>query len=164
MSWRLSGQAAGLRMLSVRFARPMLPPATALSGRVLPSGSENMPFEFPVPIPGTQHFGRRRRLAEPVHRVSRRLGPPTPWRPPLRYADRSNSMSMPNDPNLSKAPVVEAVIEIKTRMAQAVGADTFAAFCSTPMRLLQTTQHIQSSTCAWTTRPGNGWCKARAMA
>jgi len=45
---RLSGQAAGLRLPSVRFTRPMLPPATALSGRVLPSGSESMPFDFPI--------------------------------------------------------------------------------------------------------------------
>ena len=49
MPGRLSGQAAGLQLLSVISASPKLPSKTALSARVRPSGPENMPFEFPIP-------------------------------------------------------------------------------------------------------------------
>ena len=42
--------------------------------------------------------------------------------------DASKLTPMPNYPNLSKAPVVEAIIEIKVRMAQPVGADIYDAF------------------------------------
>ena len=48
MSRRLSGQAAGLPLPGVRLARPKPLPRSALSGRVRPSGPENMPFENPT--------------------------------------------------------------------------------------------------------------------
>ncbi len=53
MSRRLSSQAAGLPLLSVRSVRPALPPklpdAQPLSGRARSNKPENMPFEKPTP-------------------------------------------------------------------------------------------------------------------
>ena len=47
MPWQLSGQAAGLRLPSVRLASPQLTSRSAPSSRIRPSRHKNRPFEFP---------------------------------------------------------------------------------------------------------------------
>ncbi len=51
--------------------------------------------------------------------------------------------AMPNYPHLNKAPVVEAVIELRTRLARPVGPAVFKAFRERLQPRYQKAQHIQ---------------------
>jgi len=89
MPWRLSGQAAGLRLPSVRLARPKLPSRSALSGRVLPSGPENMQnIAFGMPIPSErEHMVQHPRLFIASSRLcSASKAPPRPHEPQDRLS------------------------------------------------------------------------------